>query len=133
MSALANRRGEDGAMAIVVLAIGALAVLVALAVMGLSVAAGERAKASAGADAAALAGLGALALGPVFDPCTVAGTTARENGVHLESCRVVGQTIAVVVTRVSRIPGLPAAHARARAVIDPAKLHALLGAAPPRL
>jgi secretion/DNA translocation related TadE-like protein len=131
--------GDDrGGATVLVLAIGLVTVLVAIASAAVGAAIVARHRAQTAADLAALAG--ALdALDGVELACARAGEIAARNGGHLVACDVDG--LDVVVTVEARPTGLAAvagaAHASARAgpveseVAGPARVGAAAGASAP--
>ena len=116
MKRLTNRR-EDGVA--VVLALGLVAVLLLVAVLGggaVAIIATNRQVQSA-ADLAALAGAGAAQA--AGSPCAAVERIARRNGVVLTRCGVSGAVVTVVVER--RLPAVFGGRTlRARARAGPA-------------
>lgn len=93
-----------------VLALGVIAVLLALAVglTGLVQAQAAAGRARLAADLAALGGATALSsiLAPA-DPCTVAHQVAGANGAQVESCQIEGEDVVVQVSVSTSVLGLP--------------------------
>ena len=92
------RRGEQGSVAILALAVVVLAGVVALGVARAGNAAGAAARADTAADASALAAASALARnGGGEAAVTAARVSASENGVVLRSCDCQGDHAEVTV------------------------------------
>lgn len=105
-------RSDEGAGAVLALAILAAVVIVLVAVLGMGSALITRQRASGAADAAALAAADAASGAVPGIPCAVAEDVAGANGAALASCRVDGLVATVSVSaRVSLFP----VSARARA------------------
>ncbi|WP_318268934.1 Rv3654c family TadE-like protein [Actinomyces bovis] len=93
-----------------VLALGVMAVLLALGLLitGLVQAQAAKARAHAGADLAALAGATALTSIIVpSEPCAMAGQVAAANRVELTACDIVGEDVIVQVQAQARVLGVP--------------------------
>lgn len=108
------RRGEQGAGAVLVLAlVGMLTLTAAVAVGVAAVVVGHR-RVQAAADLAAIAAATALRDGG--DPCTAAAEVATGNGAEVEDCTVAGTAVTVVArTRLPDALGERWVRARARA------------------
>ena len=107
-------RGEQGAGAVLAVAMIGLVVTVTVGTSGaVGVVAGHR-RAQSAADLSALAGATALQAGG--DACQRARVIAGRNGAALQRCQVDGFEVVVVVARSVRLPGMPMElKARARA------------------
>jgi secretion/DNA translocation related TadE-like protein len=94
---------EDGAGAVLAVAVMGLLVTVTVATSGVVGVVAAHRRAQAAADLAALAGAAALHDGG--DPCLQASAIAKRNGARLRRCQVDGWDVAVRVTANVRLPG----------------------------
>jgi secretion/DNA translocation related TadE-like protein len=117
VKASAERRGEEGSIAIVMLAVVMVSALIMVALGQFTAGVVARGRADTAADAAALAGGIEVARGSPSTACDVASSTASMNGAQLVRCRVVQRSVDVVVERVVTI-GVAGATARGYARVE---------------
>jgi secretion/DNA translocation related TadE-like protein len=98
-----GRRGEDGAGAVLAVAMMGLLVATTVGTSGAVGVVASHRRAQSAADLAALAGASALQDGG--DPCGRAAVIARRNGAELRRCDTRDWQVAVVVSRAVRLPG----------------------------
>lgn len=106
---------EDGVATILAVVLAGLLAVVGVLAGGLVAIVDTHRRSQSAADLAALAGATALAAGA--DACPAAGSIAGRNGAELVACRVIGRTVAVIVTvpAPGALGALPDPRARARA------------------
>ncbi|GAA2079449.1 hypothetical protein GCM10009840_13310 [Pseudolysinimonas kribbensis] len=96
---------DDGAGAVLAVAIVAALALVASAVVGLGAGLAARQRVLAAADAAALAAADVAAGAAPGDPCPVAARVAAADGARLQSCLADGLVLTVQVA--GAVGGIP--------------------------